>query len=394
MKKMIIIVIILFIYIKSFSQECSKETWELNEMGSISDAKTQGWSFWSPTSDEFNSATLDRNKWDVAGQDGLYCHSMSPYAYFRDDTSVVHLGNGRLILKCKPDMPYFCYGHYHHYSSGYIMSKHPNSGGPLFHFGLIQLKCKFPNEVSLEPCFWTYGAVWPANYMTRSDEIDVIEKIVQLISNTIFRQTTIRWTFPNPPDQSYITSIECKQLKHPIPYTGTDFVITLEWLPTEINFYMNGHWTNTYKFTSDLSALSPYDYPGPHSEFTCVDFTYACKQGIQLSLSLTSDNPVNLSEGFEIDWIRSYKLVQGVSTYWPTTVSLSDPEISTVHSTITFGGTNHNGDIPANNNITVWATNSITLDKGFILQPNCTFEMRRIDTDPDLLVSTLANGAK
>lgn len=388
MKKIVFIVIVLFTHICIFSQVCSKQTREQDGLGSISYAKSQGWSFWTPTSDEFNSAILDRNKWDVAGQSGLLCHSMSTYAYFKDDPTNVYLANGRLILKVKPDTPYLCDSHYHNYSSGYIMSKLVNNGGPDFHFGLIQLKCKLPNEVGLEPSFWTYGGVWPGNYMTRYDEIDVLEKIVELSSNKIFRQSLLRNIFPNPPNQNHISQVECKQLEYSTPYTGTEFVITVEWFPTEINFYMNGHWTNTFKYSSDPSSISPNNYPGPRSEFTCVDFTYACKQGIQLSLSLTSPNPVNLSEGFEVDWIRSYKLVQGISTYWPTAVSLNDPELTTVHSTVIFGGVNHNGNIPPYSNITVWATNSITLDKGFTLQPNCTFEMRRIDSDPDLLITS------
>jgi len=387
MNRIFFFVVILSISIKIFSQECSKETWELDEMGSMSEAKSSGWVFWPETSDEFNDSTLDRTKWDVAGQDGLYCHAMSPFAYFRDDTSLVRLENGRLLLKCKSDTTYYCDGDDHNYSSGYVLSKEANSEGPLFHFGLIQLKCKFPNEMGLEPCFWTYGAVWPANYMTRYDEIDVIEKIFKLPSNNIFRQSLWRWIFPNPPDIFHLRHVECKQLVYPTPYTGTDFIITLEWLPTEINFYLNGHWTNTYKYTTDPSAISPNSPNGPRSEFTCVDFTYACKQGIQLSLSLTSANPVDLSNGFEVDWIRSYKLAPGDSLYWPATVSLNDPELTRVHTTITIGGANHNGAIPANSDITMWASNSIILDKGFVLQPNCAFELRRIDTDPDLLLS-------
>ena len=388
MKKLTFIMVILFISIKIFSQNCSRETRELDEMEPINAAKESGWVFWPETSDEFNDSTLDRSKWDVSGQDsGFYCHGMSPYAYFKDDTSVVRLQNGRLILKCKPDSTIICDSNEYHYSSGYILSKEASSGGPLFHFGLIQLKCKFPNEVGLEPCFWTTGGVWPGNYMTRYDEIDVIEKIMQLGSNKTFRQSLVRWIFPEDTDTIKTTQVECRQLLYPTPYTGIEFIITLEWLPTEINFYMNGHWTNTYKYTTDPSAISPIYYQGTRSNFTCVDFTYACKQGIQLSLSLTDPNPVDLTKGFEVDWIRSYKLVQGVETYWPTNVSLADPELTRVHNTVKFGGALHNGTIPANCTINVWASNSIILDKGFTLQPNCTFELRRIDTHEDLLVS-------
>ncbi|MEI7501246.1 MAG: family 16 glycosylhydrolase [Bacteroidota bacterium] len=392
MKKIISIIIVLLLSVNTFPQECDdKKTLEPDVMGSLSEATGPGWVFWPETSDEFNELTLDRNKWDVAGQDGLFCHGMSPYAYFKDnDTSVVRVKNGRLILKCKPDMPYLCEGQYHTYSSGYIKSKELYLGGTFFHYGLIQLKCKFPNEVGLEPCFWTTGGEYSGGFMTRYDEIDVIEKNLNLPSNYIFRQSLWRWIFLNPPpSQERHADGEFKHLEYPSPYTGTDFVITVEWLPTEINFYMNGHWTNTYKYTNDPSSLSLSDYPGPRSEFTCVDFTYACKQGIQLSLSLTSNNPVNLAEGFEVDWIRSYKLVPGESTYWPDFVLLSDAELTKVHSTITFGGTSHNGEIPANSNIRIWASNSITMDKGFTLQPNCIFEMRRIDTDPDLFTGNI-----
>ncbi len=85
-------------------------------MGSMSEAKSSGWVLWPETSDEFNDLTLDSTKWDVAGQDSLYCHGMSLFAYFRDDTSLVRLENGRLILKCKSDTAYFCNNQYHNYS--------------------------------------------------------------------------------------------------------------------------------------------------------------------------------------------------------------------------------------------------------------------------------------
>jgi len=387
MKKILSIIILLSLPVITFSQECeNKETFEPDIMGSLNEATGPGWVFWPETSDEFNGLSINRNKWDVVGQDGLFCHGMSPYAYFKDnDTAVVRLKNGRLILKCKLDMPYFCNGNYHYYSSGYIKSKEIYTGGTFFHYGLIQIKCKFPNEVGLEPCFWTTGGEYSGGFMTRYDEIDVIEKNMNLSSNNIFRQSLWRWIFLEPPpSQESHADGEFKHLDYPTPYTGNDFIISVEWLPTEINFYLNGHWTNTYKYSNDPSCLSSYDYPGLRSEFTCVDFEYACKQGIQLSLSLTSNSPVNLAEGFEIDWIRSFKLIQGTSIYRPASVLLSDPELTKVHSTITFGGTLHNGNVPANSNIRLWASTSITLDKGFTLQPDCPFEMRRIDTDPDL----------
>jgi len=358
---------------------CSKQTVLPDVMGVLDTSKSSGWTLWAPISDEFNQNEIDTTKWAICD---MYCHGMSSMAYFKKGNA--KLDSGRLILETKHDAPFTCLGTTKSYSSGYAISKNA------FQYGLIEIKCKVPLETALNSSFWLWGGIWPGNYMTRYDEMEVFENVPELYSNKIFRQNLLRKTWLNPPDsEPRIEQTECRQLVYNQTYSDAYFILSVEWLPTEINFYVNGHWTNGFKYTYNQSFISP---PMPYTErsiFTCVDFTYACPQNVQLSLSLTDTllTPI-INRGFEIDWIRAYKLIQGVPEYWPSSILLSDNELVKVHSTVRFGGPVNNGNVPLNSKITVWAKNEIFLDKGFTLNSGCRFEARCTITQPSLFITT------
>jgi hypothetical protein len=254
------------------------------------------------------------------------------------------------------------------YSSGYITMK------PASQYGYIEIYCKMPNEALLNPSFWMWGGG------SAYDEIDVLEYILENPSNSRLRHNVAHNLFqPDPTGQNL--DIQFDQ-----PFTGRDFTLALEWLPFEINYYINGQVTACAKYTTDMAMISPEFY-SPRSEFTCVQFDNALPQNYLLSLALRGKTK-NLSEPFEIYYIRSYKLQEGMNgLYWPANISTSDINLSKVHLYVKFGGNSeHSGAVPGNTNINIWATNSIILDKGFTVYPGTAFTARTVKTASPLFI--------
>ncbi|MCK9204899.1 MAG: family 16 glycosylhydrolase [Bacteroidales bacterium] len=382
MKKQFFLTFLLFLLsLGVFSQmwsDCVYEKPMANvNLVSISDIKASGWALYEPFTDDFNTSTLDRLKWSPVD---WQCHDMSELAYFRDQLDNVKVENGSLLLRCKPDTAWTCGDPpiTRNFSSGYVSSKYTTR------FGYIEVKCKLPADINLNPCFWTYGTYWP-DHCRRYDEIDVNEYIPYEGSNQTFRQSILR-------KYDYCAEntlqVECKDLLFSQPYTNQDIIFGLEWLPTEINFFVNGLLTNSYKYTDIDEWVSPGNYPD-RSVFTCVDFTNGVAQYIFLSLSLNPyDPPINLAQGWSLDWVRSFKLVQGFNYEWnPNYISLNDPNLTRVHKVVKIGGYGHSGDIPVNSNITLWGEDYVYLDENFSLPPETEFTVRAIVTAPELFYS-------
>ncbi len=345
----------------------------------VSDQKSPGWMQIDRFSDEFNqdSLNIDRNKWKVSN---MYCHGMSDSAYFKDALRNVQVDSGLLRIKAWKDDSIECLNAYLKYSSGFIQSK------GLIQYGYLEMKCRLPREVHLQPCFWLWGRdYWSGT--NQYDEIDVFEYIPTEPDNRIFRQTVIR----NPTISFETMTLECKVLEFDEPFVQRDLIFAVEWLPMEVNFYLNGKWTNGFKYTTNENWISPYDHPS-RSVFTCVDVENAAPQELQISLSLVNNPfPVDLSEGFDIDWIRSYKLQQGFNfEYWPMSINTQDQDLYKVHKSVRIGGAGHDGAIPENSNVTIWAEDYILLDQGFTLLPGSTFSARAITANPNLFSNNLA----
>lgn len=329
-----------------------------------------GWILNPGTSDEFTGTSLNISKWNAYNN---YCHGMSPYAYFKYDPLNVSVSNGRLKLSCRPDNPFPCSGVNLNYSTGYVFMRTPSQ------YGYIEIKCKLPNEALLNPCFWMYGG--PVNDY---DEIDVWEYILGDPVNYKLRQNVAHNLFQS--DQTG----QNLDIQFDQPFTGNDIIFAIEWLPYEINYLINGQVTACTKYTTEVGYISPQGYK-PRSEFTCVNFDNANAQNYQVSLSLS--NPTNnLSEGFEVDYIRSYKLQEGINgLYWPSIISLSDVNLSKVHLETKLGGDSHNGVVPQGSNINIWAHNSVILDKGFTVSTSTSFTARTVRTAPALFIQTGPN---
>lgn len=328
-----------------------------------------GWKILESQSDEFSGFTLDYNKWGVYNN---FWHPMSQQAGFMNSTDNVEIQNGKLLLKAKSEStPIQCTNwigqQSFNYSSGYIYS--------LFEakYGYLEVKVYVPDNIALEPCFWT---VWNDQINEIYGEIDVYEAIGTHDMSRTYQQNYHKNLIYSNSESLY----QVVQLDD--VFIGKENVFAVEWLPEELNFYLNGRITSSVRYTN-LSYIV-----GPSTGFTCVDFSYGIKQQIQLSLSLSNlvSTYPNLSEHFEVDYYRTYKLQEGFNyQYWPNSFSILDADLFKVNKSLKLGGDiNHTAIIPSGENITVWAKESIILDKGFTLNPNTIFNARVIKTDGEL----------
>ena len=333
-----------------------------------------GWIPYAPFTDEFD--TFDSSKWT---KNNNTCHPMSTHAYFSNSSQNVYISNGRLILKARPlKVPFWCV-HWdtaknYNYSSGYIRSN--NS----IRYGYIEIKCKLPNNIALAPCFWLFGQTglhYPPFTNYRYDEIDVFE-FHSPNSGYDLSKTLMQNFYHNLHDPLNTRSALRQNIHFTNSFLNQDIIFAVEWLPEELHFYVNGHLTMSVKFADENSG-----YIHTESDFTCTNFLDAIGQKMQISLSvnsLISQHP-DLSNGFEIDYIRSYKLVEGFNyEYWPSNFSMSDPNMFKVHKNIRLGGVGKTANIPSGENITIWATDGIILDKGFTVSGNTIFTARNIAT--------------
>jgi hypothetical protein len=162
-------------------------------------------------------------------------------------------------------------------------------------------------------------------------------------------------------------------------FVGQWAIFAVEWLPEEMNFYINGQISKSVKFAEESTGLTDWS----KNDFTCINFLNQTDQRIQISLSLDTlvyNNP-DLSESFEVEYVRSYKLKKGNDDeYWPLNFSMADTNMFKVHKSIRLGWDGHTAIIPIGHNITLWAREGIVLDKGFVVTANTTFVARNIKT--------------
>jgi len=360
----------------------------------------KGWMRIEQFSDDFNTGVLDRSKWQVVDN---FCHPMSPRAYFLDSPATVYVNGGFLKLRTIDVVPpHYCYvnwtdpphGNYYNYASGYIQSQTD------FHYGYVEIKFNMPSNMVYHPAIWLRGGIWQNGGFTALGEFDVFELVQTSLADNMFMNNVYKndTTFPDN------FSISCDNYFYS-SFANQPMIIGIEWFPETINFYLNGLITTSIKNTCEpesqycnpanyisinpnQSAFPNGQYPQylPYSDFTCLDYRNFIPMKFQVSWSLVNGGTPNLNEGWDIDYIHSYKLVKSSlpTTYWPLECNLSDPELFKVHENLKFGGdASHTFTLPTSEgDCDIWGTNSIILDKGF--SASSEFTGRVIVTDSDL----------
>jgi hypothetical protein len=276
--------------------------------------------------------------------------------------------------------------HYYEYSSAYIGSKEK------IQYGYIEVKCWFPADIALNPCFWLYAFTVPVPNDTIYDEIDVFErdKIYPAYNKML----------QNAYHNSRIGGLKTvSNLSRNVffnqPFGGgfTFTIYAIEWLPEELHYYINGTLITSVRYTTNSNVWNDQYNP-----WTCTDFTYAIPQWIQLSNVVNSWANQNTLVDFPfiIDYVKSFKLREdnSILEFWPPYFSMNYPGMFSVHKSIRLGGTGHTAIIPPNQNITMWAKDYIILDKGFTVAGNTEFTARTIKTQPALFIDSIPEKGK
>ena len=381
MRTIVIIIFLFFICSEALSQLCTPPYWSyrpiLNQpIPSPKETITAGWipypSFW----DDFGAKYLNKSKWEVWNS---VCHVMSPYAYFKDDTLNVYLGQGMLHIKtlhdsvdsvyCCPGSPAPC--DYYHYSSGVVNTIN------YLRYGYVAVGCWLPAEMKLNPSVWIEGSHRDTlGIIDEKDEMDLFEDIPgNLYDDHRFRQNFGHNMFMNG------TIGTTQIIEFDQPFTNQFIEFAFEWLPNEIRYLINGQITLSMKYTTHeewISLMSPR-----FSEFTCIDMLNALPQRIILSLSLVNDTVPDISDDFKIEYVHTYKLQEGCNCeYWPYNFNLSNPDMFKVHRAVKLGGdSTHTAIVHPGNDVTIWGIDYILLDKGFTVQPGSEFTARTIQID-------------
>jgi hypothetical protein len=301
---------------------------------------------------------------------------MSPKAFFsrsQDNVKIVdsalHLSAKHLInaFTCSYDTGSGQITQNYEYSSGYIRTNDK------IRYGYIEILCNIPENLGLNPCFWMHG-----NSGFKKDEIDIFEKELGVNNNTHLLQNVYGGGGTNDIQRDLIIKIDFDS-----SFCGPQKIFAVEWLPEEIHFYINGVVTASVKYTPNNNEVDHWNF------FTCTDFRYAEPMEIMLSLavndSIANDSIPN--QGFEILYIKSFKLVDGGDTnHWPNYFSMNDPYLFKVNKTLRLGGEGKSAVIPPQINYTAWAKDSIILLKGFVAD-STFFSARVIHGESELYLN-------
>lgn len=356
----------------SYSQDCpywtnSSVTHNINL---IDTAHQTGWIKYNAFSDEFLGDEIDVNKWYVNPTPTC----LNKYAAV-DLPENVSQSNGKIHvslhklaspIECTPDTngPRL-----YSWSQGYFVSANP------FHYGYLEALITFPNFDKFRSSFWLFTSHGnPSDLDHWYNEIDGYEldkdDHVDLFTHSIYLHGRRPGYFET---NSYcIDSVDQSHLQR-------TYLIGIEWLPMEVNWYINGDCVFSQKFTSSIELFN-ID-PGNSTEFACIDFADFHPIKLWFSTGIFRE-PSDQYDGkfYDVDYIHGYKLQRGESEYHPVIFDMNNPSLFKVHDTLTLGGGGYSPFIvPANGKRnTFWASGEIILDIGFETEPGARFSARVI----------------
>ena len=197
----------------------------------------RGWEILESQSDEFNGISLDYNRWGVMD---AFWHPMSQQAGFMNSSDNVEVQNGRLLLKAKSEStPIWCQNwigwQSFNYSSGYVHSSFEVK------YGYLEIKAYVPDNIALQPAFWS---VWRDQINQIYGEIDVYEAISTYDMSKTYQQNYHK-DMDYPTAQSLYQVVQLDDV-----FIGKENVFAVEWLPEELNFYLNGRITASVRYTN------------------------------------------------------------------------------------------------------------------------------------------------
>ena len=224
--------------INAAAEEDTTETTELSY-----DGYTKVWA------DEFESAELNRNDWNVELHDpGWVNAELQEYVDSEDN---IFMEDGKLVIKPIKTGT----GENTTYTSGRINTQNKHN----FTYGIFEARVKVPEGMGYLPAFWLMAAdesvygQWP-----RCGEIDIMEVMGQ---STDTAHGTIH--YGNPHNQSQGTYV-----LEDGTFSDEFHTFAVEWEPGKISWYIDGQlfytendWHSTTEGLGTLTYPAPFDQP-------------------------------------------------------------------------------------------------------------------------------------
>lgn len=249
--------------------------------------QTQMWELvWQ---DEFNSRTIDTNKWNFTIGAGGYGNN--ELQYYSDRSENARIEDGKLIIEARKE---------NYQGSPYTSAKLTTQSKFSFTYGRVEVRAKLPEGQGLWPAIWMmpedmniYGG-WPV-----CGEIDIMELLGQE-PNKVYG--TIHYGNPHTYHGGNYTLPDGKKF-------SDDFhVFALEWEPGEIRWYVDNvlyYKTNDW-FSRSSNEAFDYTYPAP------FDREFYLILNVAVGGNWPGNPPDNANyfpQRMEVDYVKVYKLV-------------------------------------------------------------------------------------
>ena len=198
-------------------------------------------------SDEFDSASLDNEKWTAVIGDGcptLCGFGNSELQYYTSNAENIRLEDGKLIITALHDSIQNSA-----YSSGKLVTKDKGE----WRFGRIEVSAKLPQGRGTWPAIWMlptekkYGG-WP-----RSGEIDIMEHVGYnqgMVHGTVHTQSFNHMLGTQKGDSTLIP--DASEAFHEY---------AIEWKEDKIEWFIDGKKYHTFNNTAKNSDDWPFDHP-------------------------------------------------------------------------------------------------------------------------------------
>ena len=203
---------------------------------------TGGWKYKEIFSDEFDATTLDKTKWQIQGEGGVYISNFIGRPPSQFSTNNVRIEDGKLKIETKWE-PNYPFSPTHHPSSGEKFENITTAaviGKNYFRYGYMEIKSKSANA-PITSSFWTTSKQTEAH----KSELDMFETFGDHKTNAAWKKrlklNIISWDNQNPyyqPTYNGAVYTDNIQVEH---NTADGFhVYGYEWTPDYIKVYIDG----------------------------------------------------------------------------------------------------------------------------------------------------------
>jgi|GEM_PF-1602290 len=277
--------------------------------------------------DEFNGDQIDQSKWNFVDQGGGFGnHELEYYTPRTENARIEPLedGNKGLVIEARKEKY-----NGQDYTSAKLFTQ--NKGD--WTYGKFEIRAKLPKSQGIWPAIWMmptnydlYGP-WPA-----TGEIDIMELVGH---DPATAWGTLHYGMP----WKYTNS--SFQLPGTMDFSQDFHTFSIEWEPGEIRWYVDGIFYQRQNdwYTQRDGESAPYTWPAPFDR----DFYLQLNLAVGGDWPQFPDNTTILPSRMTVDYVRVYKLQDGLSYADPGNGPASTINVPTPRPENGLGGLVYNG---------------------------------------------------